>query len=84
MCNGSTLDSPSEFDHSTSNYRKKVSKQFSAQAFNRKSLPNEIIIALEYFEHKRQDKKSFDWGQVNIFSLLYFDLHYSSELFFLW
>lgn len=42
----------------------------SVEAFNLRSLPNEMVTALRFFEHEKQNKPSLDWGEVCIMSIL--------------
>ncbi|XP_066972863.1 uncharacterized protein [Macrobrachium rosenbergii] len=41
----------------------------SVEAFNTKSLPNEMINALRFFEHGNANKPAFDWGEVDLAKL---------------
>ncbi|KAK7083894.1 hypothetical protein SK128_026880 [Halocaridina rubra] len=41
----------------------------SVEAFNTKSLPNEMITALRFFEHSNSNKPHFDWGEVDMVKL---------------
>lgn len=36
----------------------------SVEAFNLRSLPNEMITALRFFEHEKSGKPSLNWGEV--------------------
>ncbi|XP_076067021.1 uncharacterized protein LOC143040217 isoform X2 [Oratosquilla oratoria] len=37
----------------------------SVDAFNQKSIPNEMLQALRFFENKKGDKPQMDWGEVD-------------------
>lgn len=39
-------------------------RYLSMDAFNTKSLPNEMVSALRFFEHGRKEKPPLDWGEV--------------------
>lgn len=40
-------------------------RYLSVDAFNTKSLPNEMVSALRFFEHNRKDKPPLNWGEVS-------------------
>ncbi|XP_050695861.1 uncharacterized protein LOC126985272 isoform X1 [Eriocheir sinensis] len=44
-------------------------RYLSVDAFNTKSLPNELVSALRFFEHGRKDKPPLDWGEVDLVKL---------------
>nr|XP_053626729.1 uncharacterized protein LOC128684523 isoform X2 [Cherax quadricarinatus] len=53
-----------------SNLRDRLFDRFqSVEAFNLKSLPNEMVAALRFFEHERKDKPSLNWGEVDMIKL---------------
>ncbi|XP_071525728.1 uncharacterized protein [Panulirus ornatus] len=41
----------------------------SVEAFNLRSLPNEMVTALRFFEHEKHNKPSLDWGEVDMVKL---------------
>nr|XP_045624090.1 uncharacterized protein LOC123774031 isoform X2 [Procambarus clarkii] len=41
----------------------------SVEAFNLKSLPNEMVAALRFFEHQKKDKPALNWGEVDMIKL---------------
>lgn len=41
----------------------------SVEAFNLRSLPNEMITALRFFEHEKSGKPSLNWGEVDMTKL---------------
>ncbi|XP_063846075.1 uncharacterized protein LOC135091949 isoform X1 [Scylla paramamosain] len=44
-------------------------RYLSVDAFNTKSLPNEMVAALRFFEHNRKDKPALHWGEVDLVKL---------------
>lgn len=44
-------------------------RYLSVDAFNTKSLPNEMVSALRFFEHNRKDKPPLNWGEVDLVKL---------------
>ncbi|XP_045125142.1 uncharacterized protein LOC123512695 isoform X2 [Portunus trituberculatus] len=44
-------------------------RYLSVDAFNTRSLPNEMVAALRFFEHNKKDKPALHWGEVDLVKL---------------